>query len=82
MKKETTPVQVGDRICFYHKGKATTAPVYRIDVSIYKDNKVETRYMVDMDEAIPKTQNMKFELIDQHKCFRSVEELIESLTQY
>jgi hypothetical protein len=81
MKKEVTPIQVEDKVCFLHKGKATTAPVYRIDLVTYKD-RTETRYMVDMDEAVPKTNNSKFEIIEEHACFRSIEELIKSLTQY
>ena len=77
MKKEVTE----DKVCFLYKGKATTAPVYRIDVLTYKD-RTETRYMVDMDEATPKRENMRFEIIEQHECFRSIEELIKSITQY
>jgi hypothetical protein len=81
MKKGVTPIQVEDKVCFLYKGKATTAPVYRIDTIVYKD-RTEVRYMVDMDEAVPKTNNMKFEIIEENACFRSIEELIKSLTQY
>jgi hypothetical protein len=72
--KIETKFKVKDLVWFYLNGKATEAPIYKVDVEAYADKTI-IQYMVD----VKTNGSTKFEIIKEELTFTNKEELINSL---
>ena len=72
--KIETKFKPTDSIWFYCNGKATEAPIYKVDVEVYESSS-KIRYMAQLG----KEGASKLEFVDELFAFSTKEDLINSL---